>query len=114
MPYEIHIMPKYHQHSFIETTPEQRFALAHILKMVLLKVYKLLGNPSYNFYFHSAPNLNVQPRRGQFSTIRSDFHWHIELLVRTGVEAGFEQGSGIYINSVDPVDAARYLRETEI
>jgi UDPglucose--hexose-1-phosphate uridylyltransferase len=114
MPYEIHIMPKYHQHSFIDTNSEQRYALAHIMKVVLSKVYKLLGNPSYNFYFHSSPNLSIQPRKGQFNTIRNDFHWHVEILVRTGVEAGFEQGSGIYINSIDPVDAARFLRETDV
>lgn len=114
MPYEIHILPKYHQYSFIETNKEQRYALAHIMKVVLAKVYKLLGNPSYNYYFHSAPNLNIAPRKGQFNTIRSDFHWHIEIMVRTSIAAGFEQGSGIYINSIDPMDAARYLRETEV
>jgi len=114
MPYEIHIQPKYHQYSFIETTPEHRCALAQILRDVLLRVYKLLGNPPYNFYFHSAPNLNISPRSGEFRTIKDDFHWHIELLVRTTIAAGFEQGSGIYINPIDPVDAAHYLRETEI
>jgi UDPglucose--hexose-1-phosphate uridylyltransferase len=114
MPYEIHIQPKYHQYSFVATTPEQRFSLAQIIKVVLMKVYKLLGNPSYNFYFHSAPNLNILPRVGEYRTIKDDFHWDIEILVRTSIEAGFEQGSGIYINPIDPVDAARYLRETEI
>ena len=85
-----------------------------MLKVVLMKVYKLLGNPPYNFYIHSAPNLNVMPRMGDYSTIREDFHWHIEILVRTTIWAGFEQGSGIYINPLNPTDAARYLAETEI
>jgi UDPglucose--hexose-1-phosphate uridylyltransferase len=114
MPYEIHILPKEHRHSFIQTTPEERYALAKILKVVLMKVYKLLGNPPYNFYIHSAPNLNVRPRTGDYTTIREDFHWHIEILVRTTIWAGFEQGSGIYINPLNPTDAARYLAETEI
>lgn len=114
MPYEIHILPKTHQYSFIQTTPEERYHLAQMLKLVLTKVYKLLGNPPYNFYIHSAPNLNVRPRTGDYSTIREDFHWHIEILVRTTILAGFEQGSGIYINPLNPTDAARYLREVEV
>lgn len=113
MPYEIHVLPKVHQCSFIQATPEERVQLAKILKTVLAKVYKLLGNPPYNFYIHSAPNLNVRPRSGDYGTIREDFHWHIEILVRTTIWAGFEQGSGIYINPLNPVDAARYLAETE-
>jgi len=114
MPYEIHIVPKAHQYSFIQTTPADRLELARMLKTVLMKVYKLLGNPPYNFYIHSAPNLNITPRTGDYGTIREDFHWHIEILVRTTIWAGFEQGSGIYINPLNPTDAARYLAETEI
>lgn len=114
MPYEIHIVPKIHQHSFIQTSREERLELARMLKIVLSKVYKLLGNPPYNFYIHSAPNLNVRPRTGDYTTIREDFHWHIEILVRTTIWAGFEQGSGIYINPSNPTDAARYLAETKI
>ncbi|HSF25681.1 MAG TPA: DUF4931 domain-containing protein [Blastocatellia bacterium] len=114
MPFEVHISPKVHQHSFIQTSPEERFELARILKTVLMKVYKLLGNPPYNFYIHSSPNLNVLPRTGDYSTIRDDFHWHIEILVRTTIWAGFEQGSGIYINPLNPTDAAKYLAETEV
>jgi UDPglucose--hexose-1-phosphate uridylyltransferase len=114
MPYEIHILPKAHQYSFIQTSPAERADLAMVLKLVLMKVYKLLGNPPYNFYIHSAPNLNVRPRVGDYATIREDFHWHIEILVRTTIWAGFEQGSGIYINPLNPADAARYLAETEV
>ncbi|HSO74179.1 MAG TPA: DUF4931 domain-containing protein, partial [Blastocatellia bacterium] len=114
MPYEVHISPKAHQHSFIQTAPDERVELARMLKTVLMKIYKLLGNPPYNFYIHSAPNLNVMPRTGDYGTIRDDFHWHIEILVRTTIWAGFEQGSGIYINPLNPTDAAKYLSETEV
>src|SRR4029079_1948869 len=54
MPYEVHILPKTHQHSFIQTSPSERVELAKMLKLVLMKVHKLLGNPPYNFYIHSA------------------------------------------------------------
>jgi UDPglucose--hexose-1-phosphate uridylyltransferase len=112
MPYEIHIIPKSHQCSFIQTSPADRMSLARIMKLVLGKVNKLLGNPPYNFYIHSAPNLNIKPRTGDYTTIKEDFHWHIEILVRTTIWAGFEQGSGMYINPLNPTYAAKYLAET--
>jgi UDPglucose--hexose-1-phosphate uridylyltransferase len=114
MPYEIHLMPKHHSHSFLQVDADERPQLAKILKLVLSKVNKLLGNPPYNFYIHSAPNLSVRPRTGDYTTIQADFHWHIEILVRTTIWAGFEQGSGIYINPLNPTLAARYLAETEV
>ena len=114
MPYEIHIMPRLHQYSFIQADLAEKLELARILKLVLLKVNKLLGNPPYNFYIHSAPNLSIRPRTGHYTTIREDFHWHIEILVKTTIWAGFEQGSGIYINPLNPTLAARYLAETEV
>jgi UDPglucose--hexose-1-phosphate uridylyltransferase len=114
MPYEIQILPLKHQHSFVKTDQYERRKLAELLKTVLMKVNKLLGNPPYNFYIHSAPNLSVRPRQGDYGTIREDFHWHIEILVKTTIWAGFEQGSGIYINPVNPVDAAQHLVDTEI
>src|SRR5213592_2713597 len=43
MPYEVHILPKSHQCSFIQTSPEERLELAKMLKLVLMKIYKLLG-----------------------------------------------------------------------
>jgi UDPglucose--hexose-1-phosphate uridylyltransferase len=39
------------------------------------------------------------------------YHWHIEIIPRLSQVAGFEWGSGFYINTVPPEDAARYLRE---
>lgn len=42
------------------------------------------------------------------------FHWHIEIIPRLTISAGFELGTGIYINVVTPEDAARYLREAEV
>jgi UDPglucose--hexose-1-phosphate uridylyltransferase len=114
MPYEIQILPLTHQYSFVKTNELERKKLAEILKTVLMKVNKLLGNPAYNFYIHSSPNLHIRPRQGDYGTIRQDFHWHIEILVKTTIWAGFEQGSGIYINPVNPVDAAQHLAETEV
>ena len=111
MPYEIHILPKTHQHSFIETTPAERIELARMLKLVLSKVYKLLGNPPYNFYIHSAPNLNVRPRTGNELTT-------VEGLAKNGelnpVQKSFIQYGGFQCGICTPgqvVAATALLKE---
>jgi UDPglucose--hexose-1-phosphate uridylyltransferase len=43
-----------------------------------------------------------------------DFHWHIELMPRLTRIAGFEWGTGFYINPTAPEEAAKYLREVEL
>ena len=54
----------------------------------------------------------VEPRRSHYwDTIKFDFHWHIELLPRITRVAGFEWGTGFYINPTPPEEAARFLRK---
>jgi len=42
------------------------------------------------------------------------YHWHMEIIPRVTRVAGFEWGTGFYINPVLPETAAEYLRNTEI
>ncbi len=41
----------------------------------------------------------------------ADFHWHIEIIPKLTKVAGFEWGTGFYINPTPPEEAARFLRE---
>ena len=45
---------------------------------------------------------------------RVDYHWHIEIIPKLMRIAGFEWGSGFYINPTPPELAAKYLREAKI
>jgi len=54
------------------------------------------------------------PRRGHWHTLSEDFHWHLEIMPRLTRVAGFEWGSGFYINTTPPEDAAKYLRDSKI
>jgi UDPglucose--hexose-1-phosphate uridylyltransferase len=38
------------------------------------------------------------------------FHWHLVLVPRLSIPAGFEMGTGIYINITAPEEAAEHLR----
>ncbi len=60
----------------------------------------LPGAP-YNVVVHTAPP-GVATR---------EMHWHLEIVPRTSVVAGFELGSGIFANSVAPEHAAKILRD---
>jgi UDPglucose--hexose-1-phosphate uridylyltransferase len=42
---------------------------------------------------------------------RHAYHWHLEIMPRLTQVAGFEWGSGFFINPVVPEDAARFLRQ---
>ncbi|MDD5438766.1 MAG: DUF4921 family protein [Candidatus Omnitrophica bacterium] len=108
-PYEIWILPKAHGIDFhTDVVRKSLPALAEHLKRVLGSMSDVLGDPEYNYLFHVAPNRF--PRFGYWRTIENDFHWHIELFPRLTIVAGFEWGSGFYINPVLPEEAAKALR----
>lgn len=111
-PFEIIIMPKRHKHNFAEIEGEELYDFAHILKDILLRIKIGLKNPPFNFVLHTVPNVKAKPRRSFYwDTIEWDFHWHLEIIPRLTKIAGFEWGTGFYINPTPPEDAAKFLRD---
>ena len=104
-PFECRIYPKTHQPSFILTTDDELGELAMVLRDVLGRLYKGRGNPDYNFVMRSAPVGDHDTRH---------LHWYMVIIPRVTTAAGFEIGSGIYINTVPPEESARLLREIDI
>ena len=104
-PFELWILPRRHTASFGALDDGQLRPLAEILRAVLGRLHACLANPPYNYIIHTAP---------YDAKVDHFYHWHIEVLPRLSQVAGFEWGSGFYINTVPPEDAARYLRETEV
>lgn len=103
--YEINIFPEKHKNSFEQIAEQEKSDLAQILKNVLAKLKKALNNPDYNFYIKTSPcDENQHPY----------FHWHLTILPKTQIYAGFELGSGIEIVSTAPEQAADILRKTKI
>jgi len=114
-PFELLLAPRNHHHSFAEISDDMIHHLALVLKEVLLRTKKCLNDPPYNFLIHTIPNVKVRPRRSDYwDTIELDFHWHIELMPRLTRIAGFEWGTGFYINPTAPEEAAKYLRDVEL
>jgi UDPglucose--hexose-1-phosphate uridylyltransferase len=98
--YEIWILPKKHRSDFANLERDCVSCLAKALRDCLARIKALLGDPSYNFIIHSAPVDGHE---------REDYHWHIEIMPKLAKIAGFEWGSGFYINPVPPEIAARNL-----
>jgi len=104
-PFETWVLPREH-HTAFETMPVSSLrGLAEVLKETLVRLKRALNAPPYNFLFHTGPL--HEPHLDHF-------HWHIEVLPKLTKVAGFEWGSGFYINPTPPEDAAAYLRQMEI
>ena len=112
-PFEIVIFPKRHQCDFTALSPEEITDLASMMKQALSRLKIVLDDPPYNYVLHSAPFRRAN-KAGYWKTIEQDYHWHLELIPRLTRVAGFEWGSGFYINPTPPEEAARYLRETVV
>ena len=110
-PFETWILPKRHHPDFDQMTEAERKDLAVILKKTLYRINQALDKPPYNYLIHTAPNR--VPRSGYWQTIDKDYHWRLEILPRVTGIAGFEWGTGFYINPTPPEDAAEYLRSIE-
>jgi len=100
-PYEVWIVPKAHEAVFEDLPDARRDRLALTLRDVLGRLGRALDEPDYLYYLHTAP---LRERA-------ADYHWHLEIMPALTQVAGFERGSGLYINDVSPEDAARRLRE---
>lgn len=99
-PYEMRIVPRRHAASLDELSEAEMEGFADALGHMARALYHTLGDPPYNYLVHAAP-------------LRTPglvyYHWHIEVIPRLAQPAGFEWGSGIYIDTTAPEDAAAEL-----
>ncbi|MBI4690247.1 MAG: galactose-1-phosphate uridylyltransferase [Nitrospirae bacterium] len=108
-PFEFWVMPVKHSCAFQDIAADEMNDLGLVLFTVMKKLGTLLNNAPYNYVIHTAPNRI--PRRDHWHTLGEDFHWHMEITPRLTNMSGFEWGSGFYVVTTSPEDAAKYLRE---
>ena len=109
-PFETCIMPRRQQSDFQMTSDADLVHLAEALQKTLSAYGSALDQPDYNLILHTAP-FRRSRRPDSWTTIDADFRWHIEILPRLTGVAGFEFGTGFYINPTLPEEAANVLRE---
>lgn len=103
-PFETWILPKKHE-SLFAPSDKSFSGLADALQKVLKQIEKILDAPPYNFILHTSPFKE---------DLNEYYHWHIELIPKLTKIAGFEWGSGFYINPTPPEEAARFMREARL
>jgi UDPglucose--hexose-1-phosphate uridylyltransferase len=99
-PFETWIAPKDHKDSFGDIDPSEIEGLADIMHGTLRRLINTLGNPPFNYVIHTSPC-------GEHCS--EYYHWHIEIMPRLTKVAGFEWGSGFYVNPVPPEKATAFL-----
>lgn len=104
-PFETWIIPKTHQSSYLELSDAEVMVLARAVKDTLLRLKIALHDPAFNFMLHTRP---VSDEYHEY------YHWHIEIIPKLTRVAGFEWGSGFYINPTPPEESAQYLRELDL
>lgn len=110
-PFEVQIYPLAHAYDYTLMNTDQQLGLIDALQFVLQRYFEELNDPPYNLVVQTAPNPVPRPGHPDYwGTLTYDYHWHIELMPRLTKVAGFEWGTGFYINPVSPEDAAAYLR----
>jgi UDPglucose--hexose-1-phosphate uridylyltransferase len=101
-PFETWILPKQHASHYEDADAPTLKDMAWVLRSTMRKIDKALERPAYNFIVHSAP---VQ------DPALDHYHWHLEIIPKLTKVAGFEWGTGFYINPTPPEESARFLRE---
>jgi UDPglucose--hexose-1-phosphate uridylyltransferase len=101
-PCETWILPLRHRSAFEESDVDELRGLAEHLGEFLRRMNRVLKDPPYNFMLHTAP---------LHDGVLDHFHWHLEIIPKLTKVAGFEWGSGFFINAVPPEEAAAALRD---
>ncbi|MCO6450669.1 MAG: galactose-1-phosphate uridylyltransferase [Caldilineales bacterium] len=101
-PFHIWVMPRRHMANFLEATEDDVRGVTDCLHQVLRLLHQGLNDPPFNYVLRSCPLHD----RG-----REYLHWYVSVVARISTSAGFELGSGMFINPVLPEHSAAFLRE---
>jgi len=104
-PFATHIFPRRHMASFGDISGTELNDLARTLRKILGKLYHGLGDPDFNYTLRSAP--------AELHGVKY-FHWYVSIIPRLTRVAGFELGSGMFINTMPPEAAAEFLRNVKV
>jgi len=102
--WEVHILPLQHASDFTGISDAQREDLARVLKRAMARLDAVIGGAQYNFFLHSLPHNH------DFANCQDSYHWHMEICPRTSIPTGFELGSGLFVSTISPEEAAEQLR----
>ena len=101
-PYEVWIAPKAGKGKFGDLTDEELDEMAHLMSQTMKQLKKIFKthplsdmNFAYNYYIYPG------------------HEWYLRIIPRFVHRAGFELGTGLNVNIIDPAEASRELRGIE-
>jgi UDPglucose--hexose-1-phosphate uridylyltransferase len=106
--WEVQIYPLFAQADYLGCNDDDLEDFAYLLKRTMMRLNKVIGGAQYNYFLHSIPHGE------EFKKHHESYQWHLEICPRTSIPTGFELGSGLFVSTVSPEDAAKQLREVEI
>jgi UDPglucose--hexose-1-phosphate uridylyltransferase len=103
-PFHIWILPRRHESNYLNATAHELADLGGLMRRVLRKLYVGLRDPDHNYVIRSAP----------LHDLGSEYlHWYVTIVPRVTRSAGFELGSGMFINVALPETSAAFLRKVD-
>jgi len=103
-PFETWVIPKRHDSAYENSPPANYKELASAMRSLASKMDLVLDGPAYNMVIHSAPVMDSPTEH---------YHWHVEFMPKLTKVAGFEWGTGFYINPTSPEESAKFLRQAK-
>lgn len=100
---EVSVYPTRHLPFFERTLKKDLTAVVDALRVVLGRMRKRLNDPDLNFFIHTAP-IRDQKKNAHY-------HWHVDVIPKVLIPAGFELSTGMDINVIDPDWLAALLRK---
>lgn len=104
-PFHTWIVPRRRCPSIFQMTADELPDLARLLRDLLGRLYFGLNDPDFNLLFRTAPVSHEY---------NSHLQWYISMVPRLSTLAGFEMGSGMYINPSLPEESAVFLRSVNL
>lgn len=110
-PFETWIIPKRHSARFEDMTEVEIKHLSFVLKVILGMLYAKLSDPPLNFFIKNMPLKKAsESEKGHSAHKEEAFHWHLVILPRLTIWAGFEYSTGIPVNPMPPEEATKFLK----
>ncbi|MDR0476881.1 MAG: DUF4921 family protein, partial [Desulfobulbaceae bacterium] len=104
-PFEMWVLPKTHDSDYSRQDDKSLSSLAAILAETLRRLDAIIPGVSYNCVLHTNPLR---------SSNLDHYHWHLEIVPKLTSIAGFEWGTGFYINPMPPEEATLYMKEAKL
>jgi UDPglucose--hexose-1-phosphate uridylyltransferase len=99
-PFECWILPKEHTSFFHDIQKNEVSDFAKVLRETMRRLKLALNDPPFNWMLHTTP---LHQSENLY------YHWHMEIIPKLTRPAGFEWGTGFYINPCAPEDACKAM-----